>query len=61
MTVGRLVGDAVNHRIGPVALLRGGALLTGVPLAAMLLIGTARRRRWSGCSSSASAWPTACR
>ena len=34
----------VNRRIGPVALLRWGALLTGVPLAAMLLIGAARPR-----------------
>jgi fucose permease len=40
MTVGRLVGDAVNRRVGPVALLRGGAVLTAVPLAAFLLIGT---------------------
>jgi fucose permease len=39
MTLGRVVGDAVNKRIGPVALLRWGALLTGLPLAAMLLIG----------------------
>ena len=39
MTLGRVVGDWVNHRIGAVALLRWGALLTGVPLAAMLLIG----------------------
>ncbi len=39
MTAGRLVGDAVNKRIGPVALLRWGALLTGVPLAAVLLVG----------------------
>ena len=39
MTVGRVVGDAINRRIGPVALLRWGALLTGIPLAAMLLIG----------------------
>jgi fucose permease len=39
MTVGRLLGDAINHRIGPVALLRWGAVLTGVPLGAMLLIG----------------------
>jgi fucose permease len=39
MTVGRVVGDWVNHRIGAVALLRWGALLTGVPLGAMLLIG----------------------
>ncbi|HZB75264.1 MAG TPA: MFS transporter [Solirubrobacteraceae bacterium] len=39
MTVGRLVGDAINARIGPVALLRGGALLTGIPLAGLLLIG----------------------
>jgi fucose permease len=39
MTLGRVVGDAVNKRIGPVALLRWGALLTGIPLAAMLLIG----------------------
>jgi fucose permease len=39
MTVGRIAGDAINHRIGAVALLRWGALLTGVPLGAMLLIG----------------------
>ena len=39
MTVGRLVGDGINHRSGPVRLLRWGALLTGIPLAAMLLIG----------------------
>lgn len=40
MTVGRVAGDAVNARIGPVALLRWGAALTAVPLAAMLLLGT---------------------
>ena len=40
MTLGRIFGDAVNARIGPVALLRGGALLTAVPLLAMLLIAT---------------------
>jgi fucose permease len=39
MTLGRIVGDGINHRIGPVALLRWGAILTGVPLGAMLLIG----------------------
>jgi fucose permease len=39
MTVGRIAGDWVNHRIGAVALLRWGAVLTGVPLGAMLLIG----------------------
>jgi fucose permease len=39
MTLGRVVGDWVNHRIGAVALLRWGALLTGAPLGAMLLIG----------------------
>jgi fucose permease len=39
MTVGRVVGDWINHRIGAVALLRWGALLTGIPLGAMLLIG----------------------
>jgi fucose permease len=39
MTAGRLVGDRVNQRIGAVALLRLGALLTAIPLAAMLLIG----------------------
>ena len=39
MTTGRVVGDAVNRRIGPVALLRLGALLTAVPLAVMLLAG----------------------
>jgi fucose permease len=40
MTAGRVFGDAVNHRIGPVALLRWGAVLTALPLAAFLLIGT---------------------
>jgi fucose permease len=40
MTTGRVLGDWVNHRIGPVALLRWGALLTAVGLAAMLLIGS---------------------
>ncbi len=39
MTLGRVLGDRINHRVGPVALLRGGALLTGIPLAALLLIG----------------------
>jgi fucose permease len=39
MTAGRIVGDWINHRIGAVALLRWGALLTGAPLGAMLLIG----------------------
>jgi HAD superfamily hydrolase (TIGR01509 family) len=39
MTVGRVLGDWINHRAGPVRLLRWGALLTGIPLAAMLLIG----------------------
>jgi predicted MFS family arabinose efflux permease len=38
MTVGRLFGDSINRRVGPVTLLRWGALLTGIPLAAMLLI-----------------------
>jgi fucose permease len=40
MTLGRMVGDRVNQRLGPVAVLRGGALLTALPLAAFLLIGT---------------------
>jgi fucose permease len=39
MTAGRIVGDWINHRIGAVALLRWGALLTGAPLGALLLIG----------------------
>jgi fucose permease len=39
LTLGRVVGDRVNHRIGAVALLRLGALLTGIPLAALLLVG----------------------
>jgi fucose permease len=39
MTTGRVLGDRVNRRIGPVALLRWGAVLTGGPLAAMLLVG----------------------
>jgi MFS transporter len=38
MTAGRVFGDRVNRRIGPVALLRLGALLTGISLAAMLLV-----------------------
>jgi MFS family permease len=40
MTTGRVFGDWINHHVGPVALLRWGALLTGLPLAGMLLIGT---------------------
>ena len=60
MTVGRIAGDWVNHRIGAVALLRWGALLTGVPLGAMLLIGQPLAAS-SACSSSAWASPTACR
>ena len=39
MTAGRLVGDWLTGRLGPVSVLRLGALLTGIPLAAMLLIG----------------------
>ena len=39
MTVGRVVGDCGQPPHRAVALLRWGALLTGVPLAAMLLIG----------------------
>jgi MFS family permease len=39
MTLGRVLGDRINRRIGPVALVRGGALLTGLPLAALLLAG----------------------
>jgi predicted MFS family arabinose efflux permease len=39
MTLGRVLGDRINHRVGPVALVRGGALLTGLPLAALLLAG----------------------
>ena len=38
MTLGRVFGDAINARIGPVALLRAGALLTAAPLVAMLLL-----------------------
>ena len=44
MTTGRVFGDWVTGRIGAVAMLRWGALLTGIPLAAMLLIGAPRRR-----------------
>jgi predicted MFS family arabinose efflux permease len=39
MTVGRIAGDGINRRIGPLALLRWGAVLTGVPLALALLAG----------------------
>jgi fucose permease len=39
MTAGRVAGDWINRRIGAVALLRWGALLSGLPLAALLLIG----------------------
>jgi MFS family permease len=38
MTVGRLAGDEINRRVGPVALLRGGAVLTGGALAVVLLV-----------------------
>ena len=39
MTTGRVFGDWFTGRLGPVSALRWGALLTGVPLAAFLLIG----------------------
>ena len=39
MTVGRVFGDWFTGRLGPVAALRWGAIFTGVPLAALLLIG----------------------
>jgi fucose permease len=39
MTAGRLAGDRINRRIGARSLLRWGAVLTAVPLAAMLLAG----------------------
>jgi len=40
MTTGRVFGDWINGHLGPVAVLRWGALLTGIPLAALLLLGT---------------------
>lgn len=40
MTAGRLMGDRINARIGPAALVRAGALLTAIPLALLLLVGT---------------------
>ena len=39
MTSGRIVGDWVTGRLGPVRTLQAGALLTGVSLGAALLIG----------------------
>jgi len=39
MTVGRVFGDAINHRIGPARLMRGGSALAGLALGALLLIG----------------------
>ena len=60
MTTGRVFGDWVTGRIGAVATLRWGALLTGIPLAAMLLIG-APAAALLGLFVSASASPTACR
>jgi predicted MFS family arabinose efflux permease len=39
LTLGRVLGDWVNHRIGAVALLRLGAFLTGIPLATLLVVG----------------------
>ncbi len=42
MTVGRLVGDGLNRRFGPVWLLRGGAALTALPLAVMLVSDSAQ-------------------
>jgi predicted MFS family arabinose efflux permease len=41
MTAGRLVGDALNRRLGPVRLLQAGAALTAVPMTIMLLAGSA--------------------
>ena len=41
MTAGRLTGDALNRRFGPVRLLQAGAVLTAVPMAVMLLAGSA--------------------
>ena len=60
MTIGRVFGDRVTGRSGAVAMLRWGALLTGIPLAAMLLIG-APAPALIGSSRSASASRTACR
>jgi hypothetical protein len=40
MTAGRLAGDRVAARLGPVAAFRGGALLAGGGLGAALLVGT---------------------
>jgi MFS family permease len=40
MTAGRLVGDAVNARIGPLLLVRGGAVVAIVPLLVMLAVGS---------------------
>ena len=39
MTTGRVFGDWFTGRLGPVAALRWGALATGIPLAALLLVG----------------------
>jgi beta-phosphoglucomutase-like phosphatase (HAD superfamily)/fucose permease len=39
MTTGRVFGDWITGRLGPVSALRWGAILTGVPLAGFLLIG----------------------
>ena len=44
MTTGRIVGDWVTGRLGPVRTLQAGALLTGVSLGAALLIGMPDRR-----------------
>ena len=41
MTAGRLPGDALNRRFGPVRLLQAGAVLTALPMAVMLLAGSA--------------------
>jgi Major Facilitator Superfamily len=41
MTAGRLSGDAVVARVGPVALTRGGALLTAAALGTLLVVGDA--------------------
>jgi hypothetical protein len=40
MTAGRLAGDRVAARLGPVAAFRAGALLAGVGFGAALLVGT---------------------
>ncbi|MFC7609631.1 MFS transporter [Teichococcus aestuarii] len=61
MAAARLSGDALNARLGPVRLLRGGALLAALGLAVVVVVPQAWGRCWASCWwGLASAMPCRC-